>query len=207
MEVTWIKNTHCKFTYTTDIVAIQSWFKISKTIVFFITYRKIERPIILRWGSECPKNDRWKTGLQEGFGKTVWNASGDASGAKMTHFSFNLFCWHCCRTAADTVFLRATRSLWRIWQNVLSINTMEESPRGMKAQARECGKPGSSVLKKKIGREKSGKEEWLSLESWMVLNLWCCGHHKSPWLAQLGNTQATFGSSLALPPSPQTTQQ
>lgn len=62
--------------------------------------------------------------------------------------------------------------------------------------------------KKKEGEKKGGKEEWLSLESWMALNLWCCGHHKSPWLAQLGNTLwATFGSSLALPPSPQTTQQ
>lgn len=34
---------------------------------------------------------------------------------------------------------------------------MEEPPRGMKAQARECGKPGNSVKKKKRGREKKWK--------------------------------------------------
>jgi len=48
---------------------------------------------------------------------------------------------------------------------------MKEPPRGMRAKSRECGNPGSLVKKKKIGREKSGKEEWFSLESWTALNL------------------------------------
>lgn len=136
-QVTWRKNTRCSFTCIA-VLYLSSQMEMRLLWEFSLLKEIKERRNAPGLGlPECPNNDRWergcKTVLEEQFGKLVVK-----SVVQKLHTSA-LICFADIVVEQRPILCFSVRlaAFEGFGKNVLSITTMEDPPRGKKAQARE----------------------------------------------------------------------